>query len=456
MRQLILLIILLSICNPCLGLGQVKFKDMPEKHWAQSAVYDLVKRGITNGFPDGTYQGMRNMTRYEMAAFLSKIEEKGTNMAAVEKLTAELKTELQTVKYELENPDNPKISARFEERLRLCNISLNNDGPHGPRLDYRLKLSAEKNFSPTRTLKINLDTMDSGFNGGTPDLAMKLIDIEGKIKAGIFYLKAAAGPGTVYHAETGGTIPSDNYYVYDRSKPSVSVSTSLKNFDLALAYVARKVQPWGTVEVSEITGTVAYTYNALPVFGKTKLALTPRFLSSGSDKDTRAEIMITSAPLPVLSGELLYGIGNTNSASGSYAKAAVTYSNSNTKLCLNAHKVGSVYRQAIDKYEFISLNNFNKLILDGSVDVGLEFIQKLNNVLKLRFTSDAALASDLKYGTDHPGTSITNELALSSDNISLFYRSYFVPSGVSSADPALAKNISTSSDLIGMTFSIVI
>ena len=451
MRQLILLIILLSICSPCLG-QPAKFKDLPEKHWAEAAVYDLVKRGITNGFPDGTYQGMRNMTRYEMASFLAKINETGANMAAAEKLVAELKTELQAAKYERENPDGPKLSAQFEERFRLCNVWLNSSGDHGPRLDYRLKLSAQKNFSSTRYLKINLDTMD----GIAQDLATKMIDIEGKTKLGIFDLKAAVGPGTVAHIETDGTVPSDDYYIYIRPKENISVSTTAGNLDLVFSYVTRQVQPWGEVKLSELTGTAAYTYNSLPLTGKTKIALTPRYLWSNGNKDVRGEVQIISTPLPSLTGEILYGIGNTDSSHGLYAKAALTYSGQNTSLAVKAHKVGSDYRQVMDKYEFVSLNNFNKFILDGSVDVGFDLTQKINDRLKFRLLSDAVLTPDGNYGADHPGTSLTNELSVSNDYFSLFYRSYFVPSGISSTDPGMARNISSSSDLIGIVFGIMI
>ncbi|MDD5593531.1 MAG: S-layer homology domain-containing protein, partial [Candidatus Margulisbacteria bacterium] len=38
---------------------------MPEGHYAYDAVYDLIRQGITGGFPDGTYGGNKLMTRYD-------------------------------------------------------------------------------------------------------------------------------------------------------------------------------------------------------------------------------------------------------------------------------------------------------------------------------------------------------------------------------------------------------
>jgi len=453
MRRLISLIILLSIYNffPALGAG---FKDLPDKHWAESSVYNLVKLGVITGFPDGTYRGLKNMSRYEMAAFLSKLSEKSMNLTGIEKLVAELKTELQATKYQIENPEDVKISAQFEERFRLCNQLLNTAGPHGPRLDYRLKLTAAKNFSQSRSLKINLDTVDAGFNGGTRDFATKMIDIEGKMKLGVFDLKATAGPGTISHVETDGAIPSDDYYIYVRPKTTVNLSTSTRSFDLMLAYVSRKVTIWGEVGMSEIMGTAAYTYKALPLLGKTKISLTPRYLWSNGNRDIRGEIQLNSNPLPALCGELLFGIGNTQSSHGLYVKGILNYSYLNTNLSIKAHKIGSDYRQTMDKYEFVYLNNFNKLVLDGSVDIGFELSQKINDQLRIKFASDAVLTPDFKYGESHPGTSLTNELNIGNDYINVFYRNYFVPSGISSTDPGMSRTISNSSDLIGINLSL--
>lgn len=57
------------------SLALPKFKDVPEDSWASEAVYGLVKRGITNGFPDGTFRGSEKMTRYEIAVFLNRMAE---------------------------------------------------------------------------------------------------------------------------------------------------------------------------------------------------------------------------------------------------------------------------------------------------------------------------------------------------------------------------------------------
>ena len=44
--------------------------DLPERHWALDAVTELSRRGTLSGYPDGTFQGRRALTRYEAAAGL--------------------------------------------------------------------------------------------------------------------------------------------------------------------------------------------------------------------------------------------------------------------------------------------------------------------------------------------------------------------------------------------------
>ncbi len=46
------------------------FPDVPTGHWAYDAVQELANDGIINGYPDGTFKGNRNLTRYEFAIAL--------------------------------------------------------------------------------------------------------------------------------------------------------------------------------------------------------------------------------------------------------------------------------------------------------------------------------------------------------------------------------------------------
>ncbi|PKL78650.1 MAG: hypothetical protein CVV27_03045 [Candidatus Melainabacteria bacterium HGW-Melainabacteria-1] len=64
---------------------QANFADMPAEHWAAKAVTDLVEKyGVMAGFPDQTFKGTRNISRYEAAAAFYKVM---LQMSQVEDLT---------------------------------------------------------------------------------------------------------------------------------------------------------------------------------------------------------------------------------------------------------------------------------------------------------------------------------------------------------------------------------
>ena len=48
------------------------FSDVTPQDWAYQAVAQLASQGIVNGYPDGTFQGQTNITRYEMAQMVAK------------------------------------------------------------------------------------------------------------------------------------------------------------------------------------------------------------------------------------------------------------------------------------------------------------------------------------------------------------------------------------------------
>ncbi len=73
-----------------------EFPDVPENHWAYEYVAKLAGNGIIKGYPDGTFQGDRTMTRYEFAAMLYRAMQNG---AAIDsQLLAEFKPELDRIK----------------------------------------------------------------------------------------------------------------------------------------------------------------------------------------------------------------------------------------------------------------------------------------------------------------------------------------------------------------------
>ncbi|WP_288402381.1 S-layer homology domain-containing protein [uncultured Deinococcus sp.] len=47
--------------------------DVPAGHWAKDAIDRLVSRGIILGYPDGTFRGTQNLTRYEASVIIARV-----------------------------------------------------------------------------------------------------------------------------------------------------------------------------------------------------------------------------------------------------------------------------------------------------------------------------------------------------------------------------------------------
>ena len=82
--------------------GADSFSDVPQGHWAYDALDYLAKDGVIDGMGDGTFQGDRTMTRYEMASIVAKAMQKGGlgigDQAVLDKLAAEYGDEIATLK----------------------------------------------------------------------------------------------------------------------------------------------------------------------------------------------------------------------------------------------------------------------------------------------------------------------------------------------------------------------
>lgn len=53
------------------------FPDVPNNHWAYAALSDLSRRGLVEGYPDGTFGGDRMLTRYEFAQIVYRAVQNG-------------------------------------------------------------------------------------------------------------------------------------------------------------------------------------------------------------------------------------------------------------------------------------------------------------------------------------------------------------------------------------------
>lgn len=94
------------------------FPDVPENHWAYETVEQMRERGIVEGYPDGTFGGDRQMTRYEFATIVYRALQKGIGMNEdIQRLVDEFKPELALIRVDTiaqDSEGNPII-----ERVRV-------------------------------------------------------------------------------------------------------------------------------------------------------------------------------------------------------------------------------------------------------------------------------------------------------------------------------------------------
>jgi hypothetical protein len=449
LRNIFLLLLLVGFCSLTKAVdAEVYLLDVPEGHWANAAVYDLVHRGITSGFPDGTYRGRKNMSRYEMAGFLSKLGRSfGKVRAREEKLVRELASEVAVIsaaenKVKMEN----QVTGEVDCRARYAS-----GASQGGRADYRILASWRRDFEHESSIKVNLDTMDAGYNtGSSRNLVNQLLDFVGEAPLGAANLLCMLGPGRIEHTESDNLFPSENHTYFDRPKSTLQISSGLGKINFAAAYVTRQVAGSGKVGLHELTGELGI------VLGKVKVAVVPHYLFSSNRQDALADARLSIQHADNWQTNLLLSYRTQMwDKSGLYASFKERISNLWDKgigVVLRADKVGSNYRlRNFDDNEFIDLNNFNRLVLDGTVDVGLNIEQALGKSVCLTLVGDYVTDGSFHYGKEYPGTYLLWEASVgvkATDGVTVqaSYRTYQVPSGIAQ----FAETVPLLSNVIGV------
>lgn len=84
------------------------FSDVSTSDWAYQAVSQLSDQGIVEGYPDGTFRGQRNITRYELAQIIARLmanedQFNAEQRATIDKLAGEYADELDNLGVRVSN-----------------------------------------------------------------------------------------------------------------------------------------------------------------------------------------------------------------------------------------------------------------------------------------------------------------------------------------------------------------
>lgn len=153
------------------------FADVDTSSWAYQAVSQLSDQGVVDGYPDGTFKGDKNVSRYELAQIIARLMAKeGTlndsQRATVQKLSAEYAGELQSLGVRVKELEKKTgnlstiTEIRVQDIPRYDNVYKDNKSSHDE-LSLRVRLNTMANVNDRSTVYSQLETT-MGMNGSTP------------------------------------------------------------------------------------------------------------------------------------------------------------------------------------------------------------------------------------------------------------------------------------------------
>ena len=126
------------------------FADVTPQDWAYQAVSQLASQGIVNGYPDGTFKGQHNITRFEMAQMVAKAMARQDRVdaeqnAIINRLANEFATELNNLGVRVSTLENKVGNFSFtgDARLRYQNSKNEDTNTYKSKFDYRARVQFE-------------------------------------------------------------------------------------------------------------------------------------------------------------------------------------------------------------------------------------------------------------------------------------------------------------------------
>ena len=155
-------------------LGANPFTDVTPQDWAYQAVARLASQGVVNGYPDGTFQGGNNITRFEMAQMVAKALNQqdrmnGEQQAVLNKLAQEFSEELHNLGVRVENLERKvgNVSFTGEMRFRFDGQQEHGIYLNAPADNTKIKVNGKE-------VTLNKGMHEVHFSGDTIDGAGKL------------------------------------------------------------------------------------------------------------------------------------------------------------------------------------------------------------------------------------------------------------------------------------------
>lgn len=159
------------------------FSDVTPNDWAYQAVEQLAADGIINGYPNGTFQGQKDITRFEVAQMTAKAMAyqgriNAEQQALINRLANEYSSELNNLGVRVSNLEdrvgNVKVTGDMRLRAQSFTKSENKAFKHGDsdfsnnKFDFRGRIQFNANVNKNTQAVVRLTSGNREF-GGTGD-----------------------------------------------------------------------------------------------------------------------------------------------------------------------------------------------------------------------------------------------------------------------------------------------
>ena len=126
------------------------FSDVSTDDWAYQAVSDLSDQGVVEGYPDGTFKGERNITRYELAQIIARLMAKEDQLnaeqrATLDKLAGEYADELANLGVRVSNLEK-KVGNLYwsgDARMRYQDLGKDQKGNSQESWNGRMRINVK-------------------------------------------------------------------------------------------------------------------------------------------------------------------------------------------------------------------------------------------------------------------------------------------------------------------------
>lgn len=146
------------------------FSDVTPDDWSYKAVSQLADEGVIDGYPDGTFKGNKNITRYEMGQIVARLMAKEDTLTAdqkatLDKLSTDYAGELDNLGVRVDKLENQVFKDttflydfRASAMPSYDNIFKDSDHNHDDSMGFRFRVNSYTKMTPRVWLYGQLET----------------------------------------------------------------------------------------------------------------------------------------------------------------------------------------------------------------------------------------------------------------------------------------------------------